>query len=131
MPQRLDVKKANETDYRFEVLGGGQLRFVAEREFLRGGSRGHWVLMMPTSIGLLEVERHQYSNDLVEWAGIHINERAVYGAAFKRVCSKASAVQEGPAWLAALAAEFGGVWESEYQDWEGRLALRRSGTAGA
>lgn len=108
----------------FNVMQDGIIKFVVEREHLKDSRRGFWLVKMPTSVGLLIVDRDQYSNDIIERTKMYLTGRAgragrpIYGHRFKDPCTKQEFFAHSATMIADLAFEFGGEWCGEYYDWE-------------
>lgn len=101
----------------FHILVDGEKKFVCEREVLKDGSRGFWLLKMPTVLGNLQVDRDRYSNDLIERVGIHVNERQVYGKRFKlQVATEANFYANINDWIEDLSVQFGNEWSGEFDE---------------
>lgn len=103
--------------------------WFCEREHLGGGKRGNWILFRRTLAGMLEADRDQYSNDIIERLDIYLQDpdrkapRPTYGMRFKCMCAKAEYLERRPTWVADLEYQFGGTWSADYHEWEGKAVL--------
>jgi len=105
-------------DNQFTITADGVAVFICEREriTIQGEPRrGFWVMKLLTPMGPVVVERNQYSNDLLERASIHINDRPIYGTRFKfeceTICSFKANIERV---LKEAERTFGGSWYGEY-----------------
>jgi hypothetical protein len=113
------VERVETGDNDFDVTVDGVVMFSATREHLKNGRRGHWLLSMNTPMGFLEVDRDQYSNDIMERCSIHVNERPYYGHRFKIPCDKKAFHAHMIDVIHDLEFYLGGEWDAEYRDWDG------------
>ena len=139
MSIRAKVTRVDREDYdnnvRFDLVSeDGEVRYWAIREDLTdkdGKHRyGNWILYKLTPLGGLEVDRDQYSNDLIEKVEITLSgEREIYGHRFKMKDSKAQFLHNARDYIADLEMVYGGEWVAEYYEWEGKGVLtRKAGT---
>lgn len=120
---------------RFELVEeSGACRFWAIREDITRPDgtpgHGHWILYMDTPLGGLEVDRDQYSNDLIERVEITLEGvRPIYGHRFKVKQPKPRFSEKCRDYIADLEMIYGGEWVAEYYEWEGKGVLtRKAGT---
>lgn len=109
----------------FHIMQGEERLFLVEREHLKDGRRGYWLMKMASKMGFdVIVERSQYSNDLMELA----NSRAYGeypGSKFRIPCSKRHYLANANDWLADVEFHYGGDWTSDYYEWEENALLIR------
>ena len=116
----------------FQRDGQELQEWYCEREVLKDGRRGHWLLMRRTIARLMEADRDQYSNDIIERLDIFLDDpdrrtprRLTYNIRFKRQCTKAEFFEAWPTWKADLEFQFSGEWTAEYYEWEGKAVLQQ------
>lgn len=116
------IERVNVSDNEFKITVDGDPKYKCERELLKNGARGFWLLMEHTPIGPLIIDRDQYSNDLIAHVGaIENSEDAERN--FKRyrcriVChSREQFNQNIKEWITKIQDHFGGEWTAEYDDW--------------
>ena len=125
----LDRIEIDENTFCFKRRGEELQEWFCEREVLKDGRRGNWLLMRRTIAGLMIADRDQYSNDIIERLGIFLEGKPVafapYDRRFKRACSKAEYLENWSTWCAELEFQFDGVWTAEYQDWDGLAVMSK------
>lgn len=128
----IDRIAIDENTFGFKRNGLEVDEFFCEREHLEGGKRGNWLLFRRTIAGLLEADRDQYSNDIIERLGIYLDDPnrqtprpLTYGIRFKKQCTKAEYLENWSTWCAELEFQFDGNWTADYHDWEGKAVLTK------
>ena len=122
----MDRINIDENCFCFSRNGQELQEWFCEREVLKDGMRGNWLLMRRTVAGLLIADRDQYSNDIIERLDMFPNDpenENPYGTRFKRVCTMSEYLDGWPDWVADLEFQFEGTWIAEYSAVEGIATL--------
>lgn len=84
------IERVDDDGNFFTILVDGEPLFICEREYVRQKGtfiRGYWLLkQIIPGFGPVVLERDQYSNDIMERVGIHVNEKPIWGDRYRIEC---------------------------------------------
>lgn len=121
------VESLEDDGNEFAITQDGEVKFIAVRETLEDGTRGHWLMQVPSTMGALTVDRDQYSNDLFERAKMHLTgKRDVYSSRFWKFCSEGEYATNVHDWYRQLGIEFGGSFSAEFDTFYNRVIFERN-----